>query len=194
MLGAITCYVVNEEVLDTRPEAKDETEYETMVSIQKLAKFIDVFNYYPIYVNSLKKKNDSDELCFIMTSNTRGSLLKKEEELKQKSKEEIHLLTLLALVSSKLHERFKNLRSAFRFLDTNHSQSISLNEFAQAIDHLRLKLSFEDIVKLYRFIDKEGKGEIGYDEFTLLTEEKWRGLDPFAEMKKNMLKMKEKQE
>jgi len=32
-----------------------------------------------------------------------------------------------------------------------------LNEFAQAIDHLRLKLSFEDIVKLYRFIDKEGK-------------------------------------
>jgi Ca2+-binding EF-hand superfamily protein len=54
-----------------------------------------------------------------------------------------------------------------------------LNEFAQAIDHLRLKLSFEDIVKLYRFIDKEGKGEIGYDEFTLLCEEKWRGIDPF---------------
>lgn len=85
----------------------------------------------------------------------------------------------MALVSEKLNERFKNLRSAFRFLDTNHSQSISLNEFAQAIDHLRLKLAFEDIVKLYRFIDKDGKGEIGYDEFTLLTEEKWRGIDPF---------------
>jgi len=47
---------------------------------------------------------------------------------------------------------------------------------------LRLKLSFEDIVKLYRFLDKEGKGEIGYDEFILLSEEKWRRLDPFQFM------------
>lgn len=108
---------------------------------------------------------------------------------KVKSTEEIELTKLLALVSEKLHERFKNLRSAFRFLDTNHSQSISLNEFAQAIDHLRLKLSFEDIVKLYRFIDKEGKGEIGYDEFTLLTEEKWRGIDPFQAMQANIAKV-----
>jgi len=46
-----------------------------MVSIQKLSKFIDVFNYYPIYVTNLRKKNDSDELTFVMTSNTRGSLV-----------------------------------------------------------------------------------------------------------------------
>lgn len=133
-------------------------------------------------MNSFKKKNDSDELTFVMTSNTRGSLAQKEESFKLKSDEEKHLFTLLGLVSEKLAERFKNMRAAFRFLDTNHSQSISLNEFAQAIDHLRLKLSFEDIVKLYRFLDKEGKGEIGYDEFILLSEEKWRRLDPFQFM------------
>ena len=37
------------------------------------------------------------------------------------------------------------MREAFRYIDTDHSQSISINEFAQAIEYFRLKLSFEDI-------------------------------------------------
>lgn len=28
-------------------------------------------------------------------------------------------------------------------------------------------------------MDKSGSGAVGYDDFTLLTEERWRGLDPF---------------
>jgi len=35
-------------------------------------------------------------------------------------------------------------------------------------------------------MDREGKGEIGYDEFTLLTEERWRGIDPFQQLKNNI--------
>lgn len=81
-------------------------------------------------MHTIRKKNDSDELTYIMNSNTRGSLVKTEEANRTRSTEEIELTKLLALVSEKLNERFKNLRSAFRFLDTNHSQSISLNEFA----------------------------------------------------------------
>lgn len=128
LVSYITSYLCpNGDVHDSKPEDED---CEPMVSIQKLSKFIDVYNYYPIYVNSLRKKNDSDELTFIMTSNTRGSLAQKEEIFKAKSNDEKHLYDLLHLVSQKLHERFKNLRAAFRFLDTNHSQSISLNEFA----------------------------------------------------------------
>jgi hypothetical protein len=177
LLLFITVYVVNGEVMD-EPNGNSDA----YVSIQKLSKFIDIFNYYPIYVNTLRSKNSSDELTYIMTSNTRGSLAKQEENFKRKGEDEKHLFNLLMLVSEKLHERFKGLREAFRFLDTNHSQSISLNEFAQAIDHLRLKLSFDDIVKLYRFIDKEGKGEIGYDEFTMLDEERWRVTDPYKMM------------
>ena len=34
-------------------------------------------------------------------------------------------------------------------------------------------------------MDKDGSGEIGYDEFTMLTEERWRGIDPFEVMKQN---------
>ena len=72
--------------------------------------------------------------------------------------EEKRIFKLLTLVSSKISERFRNLREAFRFIDTDHSSSISINEFAQAIDFFRLKLSFDDITKLYRYLDQNGNG------------------------------------
>ena len=34
-------------------------------------------------------------------------------------------------------------------------------------------------------MDKDGSGEIGYEDFTMLTEERWRGIDPFEVMKQN---------
>jgi len=43
---------------------------------------------------------------------------------------------------------------------------------------MRLKLSFDDIKRLFDYLDKKGQGEIGYAEFTLLLEERWRGIDP----------------
>lgn len=94
----------------------------------------------------------------------------------KKSEEEIHFTKLLSLISDKIKERFVNLRSCFRFLDTNHSGSISINEFAQAIEHMRLKISFEDIKKIFDYIDKNHTNSICYNEFTLLLEENWRGI------------------
>lgn len=103
-----------------------------------------------------------------------------------KSTEEKRLLKLLALVSDKINERFIDLKSCFRFLDTDHTLSISLNEFAQAIDHMRLKISFDDIKQLFDYLDKKGRGAIGYDDFTLLLEERWRGIDPIELVKSKM--------
>ena len=51
---------------------------------------------------------------------------------------------------------------------------------------MRLKISFVDVKKLFNFIDKRGSGEIGYDEFTMLLEERWRGIDPVLELKENL--------
>jgi len=45
---------------------------------------------------------------------------------------------------------------------------------------MRLKISFEDIKKLFNYIDKKETGAITYDEFTLLLEERWRGIDPIV--------------
>ena len=93
----------------------------------------------------------------------------------------------MSIVSQKINERFRNLREAFRYIDTDHSQSISINEFAQALDFFRLKISFEDVQKLYRYMDTNGSGEIGYEEFTLLSEERWRGIDPYKKYQDGLL-------
>lgn len=46
---------------------------------------------------------------------------------------------------------------------------------------MRLKLSFDDITMLFRYLDSDGTGEIGYDQFTMLLEERWRNLDPYRD-------------
>ena len=97
------------------------------------------------------------------------------------------MITLLNLVSSKLSERFSHLRTAFRFFDTDHTATLSLNEFANVADYLRLKISFEDITRLYRFLDRSGRGAIVYDDFSMLLEENWRGLDPYKVLHENQL-------
>ena len=71
-------------------------------------------------------------MTYIMTSNAKGSLAESGTQAlwQQKSEEEKRLLKLLSLVSFKINERFRNLREAFRYIDTDHSQSISINEFS----------------------------------------------------------------
>lgn len=72
-----------------------------------------------------------------------------------KTAKEKRLKELLALVSDKLKERFENVRESFRILDTDHSNKLSLNEFAQSIETLRLKVSFDDIKLLFDYLDKD---------------------------------------
>ena len=35
-------------------------------------------------------------------------------------------------------------------------------------------------------MDKDNSGEIGYDEFTLLSDERWRSMDPFERYQKGL--------
>ena len=53
-------------------------EPEKMVSIQKLSIFIDSFNFSPVPVHSIRHKNDSNGMTYVMTSNTKGSLAAKD--------------------------------------------------------------------------------------------------------------------
>ena len=49
----------------------------------------------------------------------------------------------------------------------------------QGIEYLRVKLAYEDLWKIYRYLDTNGDGRIVYSEFCQLCEEKWRNIDPF---------------
>ena len=62
-------------------------------------------------------------MTYVMTSNTKQSLTEKDPSppWQDKNEEEKRLIKLLSLVSMKINERFRNLREAFRYIDTDHS-------------------------------------------------------------------------
>ena len=55
---------------------------------------------------------------------------------------------------------------------------------------MRLKFSFDDINKLFRYLDKSGNGDLGYEEFSMLLEERWRNIDPYLLMSQNITNSK----
>lgn len=69
------------------------------------------------------QKNDSYEMTHVMTMNQRKSLADNHEGSvwQDKPEDEQKLLKLLSLVSFKIHERFRNMREAFRQIDSDHS-------------------------------------------------------------------------
>lgn len=52
------------------------TDGRDMVSVIKLGRFIDIYNYFPVKANDFLSKNASNEMTYVMTSNTRSSLAK----------------------------------------------------------------------------------------------------------------------
>lgn len=77
LIPHILVYVDGEEtILDKQPCHEDgsPTLARKMISLQKLTKFIDGFNFYPLRVNKLHNKNDSKELTYVMSSNQYSSL------------------------------------------------------------------------------------------------------------------------
>ena len=61
--------------------------------------------------------------------------------------------------------------AAFRFFDNDHMLSLTLNEFAQGIEHLRIKISFSHIRDIFNYLDQDKKEELTFKEFRLLDEE-----------------------
>ena len=66
---------------DTVTDADDPQSVE-VARIQTLTQFIDLFNYYPVPVHSLRYKNDSDGLTYVMSSGVRGSKNERGESIK----------------------------------------------------------------------------------------------------------------
>jgi len=57
-----------------------------------------------------------------------------------------------------------------------------LNEFAQGIEHLRIKISFDYIKKIFNYLDADKDGLIKFDEFRLLDEENFNKIDPLERL------------
>lgn len=59
-------------------------------------------------------------------------------------------------------------------MDMDHTLSLTLNEFVQGIEFLRIKLSFDVIKQVFDFLDVNSQGFISFEEFRQLDEENFR--------------------
>lgn len=52
---------------------------------------------------------------------------------------------MLELFWSKLEERFSNINESYRYLDKNHNNRLSFNEFVAAMDDLKINFSIDTL-------------------------------------------------
>jgi Ca2+-binding EF-hand superfamily protein len=91
----------------------------------------------------------------------------------------MHLTKILTLVAIKMEEKFPTLAKAFLFFDVDDDRQITRTEFAKGVEGLRVKLSKEDVDKVFDYLDKDKDQSLDYYEFCGLSEEKRRNIDPF---------------
>ena len=184
---------VHKDLTDT--ELLDHSDCQCPVSIAFISSFIDFFNYQPVAICSIRHKNEtSPDLHLYMGQAKAGNadkvdiIQRLEKRLKGPSSQFKHidfsveekqklivegqkLKRILQLVSNKIHERFPTILSAFRFFDNDHLLSLTLNEFAQGIEYLRIKISFDLVKDIFGYLDYGNTSHISYKEFSLLSEE-----------------------
>lgn len=146
---------------------------------QRIIDILDVIHFFPVKIR--RDKNKSTNMFYIMNSNQRGGRMNQEEiiQVTQDEKRNSTLNKVMMLISIKLQEKFNTMSKAFIFIDSNSNQQITKLEFQAAIERMRIKLSKEDIDLVFDHLDKNQDGQINYAEFTELSDEKLRKIDPF---------------
>jgi Ca2+-binding EF-hand superfamily protein len=90
------------------------------VNLSKFTDICDLFHYLPIH----KKidKNDSKNLCYIMSSNCYGKF---NENIDQGG----YMKKFLDLLWLKISDKFNTIAEAYRYFDVNFNGRVSFNEF-----------------------------------------------------------------
>jgi len=64
-----------------------------------------------------------------------------------------------------IENKFKNMMSAFKYIDTDNSNTLSRTEIEAALSTWNIPIDREEVDELLAACDKKGDGEITYDEF-----------------------------
>ena len=150
-----------------------------LISRQKLNDLVDMYQFLPLKIK--RDKNKSEDIYFILHSNKRGAPQNREQILQElrEQNERMHLTKISTLVAIKMEEKFPTMAKAFLFFDVDGDRLLTRTEFAKGVEGLRVKLSKEDVDKVFDYLDKDKDQQLNYYEFCGLSEEKRRNIDPF---------------
>jgi Ca2+-binding EF-hand superfamily protein len=71
------------------------------------------------------------------------------------------------------------MSAAFKFFDQDNSLSINFIEFYSALDRIRMKVTEAQARKMFDYLDKNRRGDLTYNEFCEICEERRRKIDNF---------------
>lgn len=71
------------------------------------------------------------------------------------------------------------MNAAFKFFDQDNSLSINFIEFYSGLDRIRMKVTETQARKMFDFLDKNRTGDLTYNEFCDICEERRRKIDNF---------------
>ena len=89
------------------------------------------------------------------------------------------LINYLNYINKKITEKFDRLNAAYRFFSGYKMDKISFSDFAIALEKLKVKLTTKELSEIFNYLDKNRDGFIDYREFCMLSEEKYKKIDPF---------------
>lgn len=75
---------------------------------------------------------------------------------------------MLRFLWVKIEERFTKTSHAFRYFDEKSRTKISFNQFAHAIENLKIKFHRDDMKELFNYLDADKDGFLNYAEFARL--------------------------
>lgn len=88
--------------------------------------------------------------------------------------------SLIELVWNKISERFRSIALAFKYFDTNQSQTLSFNELKIGLEKLGLSMTDKDVIQIFAYMDTDNNGLVSYNEFCELCEENRRRLNHYS--------------
>lgn len=145
-----------------------------VVEIEFYQKFADLFSYIPTNLKGRKDKNWSPQV-YLALSRTNGYNIKPSTKQDRDGTK-----ALLDMVWSKIEEKFSKLQAAFRFFDRSNVGFVTYNEFAYGLERIGMKLSSEDVRKVFSHLNLNGDGKITFNKFVQLAEENRIDLNPYT--------------
>ena len=79
---------------------------------------------------------------------------------------------LLKYVHCRIEEKFKGFRQAFRSFDKNFDGGLNFKEFITGMEGIGVKLKLADYRLLFETLDYDDEGEIGFNKFCLLNQDR----------------------
>lgn len=75
------------------------------------------------------------------------------------------LLNLRDKLAKRGTRGISSISRKFKIADDNNSKSLDVQEFKKAMSDFRIGMSDQQCVKVFHLFDRDGSGEISYDEF-----------------------------